>query len=221
MVLAKDLLELSNNLRRLVPEEIIVEATSEASTSALLPEEAAATREWAPQRQLQFAAGRLCARRALAQLGYSAAPIPFDAEGAPVWPCGVVGSISHKRQHCIVVVARPSAARSIGIDLERDVAEPDVVETEIVRRVCGTESERRQLKTLRRVTNSPGTLFLSAKEAFFKFQFPLTRANLDWTDVEVTFEDRGFQARAPGRGDVSCGTGVVAFGGGWLACICY
>lgn len=138
-----------------------------------------------------------------------------------MWPAGVVGSISHKRQHCIVVVTRSSAARSLGVDLERDITEPEEAEAEIVRRVCGTPSERHQATLLRGTVRSPGTLFLSAKEAFFKFQFPLTRTHLDWADVELSVEDRGFCARTTARASVPSGTGFYAFGAGWLATVCY
>jgi 4'-phosphopantetheinyl transferase EntD len=220
-VTTQQLGEIANALRRVLPAELIVEVTSEASVDALLPEEAAATRDWTPQRQLQFAAGRLCARRGLARIGCSPCPILFDTDGAPVWPPGVVGSISHKRQHCIAVIGRSSAVRSLGVDLERDIIEPAETEAEIARRVCGTASERRQASLLRGTVRSPGTLLLSAKEAFFKFQFPLTRTQLDWADVELRVEESQFQARATARTCVPNSTGVFAFAGGWLASVCF
>jgi 4'-phosphopantetheinyl transferase EntD len=120
-----------------------------------------------------------------------------------------------------VVVALSSAARSVGLDLERDVAESKEAEAEILRRVCGTAAERRQATLLRQTAKSPGTLFLSAKEAFFKFQFPLTRAQLDWADVEVNMEDHRFRARAPGRPGVPSGAGIQAVAAGWQASVCY
>ena len=221
MAPAEDLSELANCLRCVLPAETVVEVTTEASLDALLPDEAAATKEWAPQRQLQFAAGRLCARRALARLRYPAVPILFDAEGAPIWPSGVVGSISHKRQNCVVTVARSSRTRGLGVDLECHIAESRESEAEIVRRVCVKASERRQAKTLRGATKSPGTLFLSAKEAFFKFQFPLTGTLLSWADVEIIVGDRGFRARAPARSSFPSASGVIVSTGCWLAAVCF
>jgi 4'-phosphopantetheinyl transferase EntD len=79
---------------------------------------------------------------------------------------GAVGSVSHKRQHCIVAVASVAALSSIGIDLELDRVDPD--ELEIRRRVCRTASEQDQAQSLELITRSPGTLFLSAKESYFK-----------------------------------------------------
>ena len=51
-----------------------------------------------------------------------------------------------------------------------------------------------QAKTLIHMTASPGTLFLAAKEAFFKCQFPITHRRLDWDDVDVTIEGQGTAA---------------------------
>lgn len=211
---SRELQHLGDSLRRLMPSGVVVETSSGTSHEALLPEEAAATRGWTMARRHQFAAGRACARRALARLGHPASPLLFDGEGVPIWPSGAVGSISHKQQSCIVVVALSGAVSALGVDLEIDRDEPD--EGEIQRRVCLTATEQRQAAALRTTAKSPSTLFLSAKEAFFKCQFPLTHKYLDWGDVEVLFDSATFEATVISGGTVPKGQGAIALAGDWI-----
>lgn len=173
------------SLQGRLQDGIVVECGGDDAAGELFPEELVATNGWAPHRRLQFSIGRTLARRAVRRVGYEPAALLFGAKGEPLWPPGVVGSISHKRQCCIVIVASSARLRGVGVDLERD--ERGSEESSLVRRVCSSEREQVQLATLAATTPSPGTLFLAAKEAFFKFQFPITRAPLDWDDVEVSF----------------------------------
>ena len=63
----------------------------------LLPEERALVAGSSTARQAEFATGRHCARLALASLSprFDRMPVLADGRGAPVWPAGVVGSITH------------------------------------------------------------------------------------------------------------------------------
>ena len=75
-----------------VTEELDPRAVNEG----LLPEERGAVAKAVPKRVAQFTAGRVCARRALAQLGNTEpVPILMGEDRAPQWPAGYVGSISH------------------------------------------------------------------------------------------------------------------------------
>ena len=47
----------------------------------------------APRRE--FVTARICARRALAELGVADAAIPRGPAGSPIWPARVVGSLTH------------------------------------------------------------------------------------------------------------------------------
>ena len=61
----------------------------------LLPAERAALGQVVDGRRRDFAAGRHCARRALARLVGSPEPILSGPDREPVWPQGIVGSITH------------------------------------------------------------------------------------------------------------------------------
>ena len=50
--------------------------------------------------------GRACARAALANLGQGEAVIGIDEAGAPLWPAGVVGSITHTKGYAAALVAK-------------------------------------------------------------------------------------------------------------------
>jgi 4'-phosphopantetheinyl transferase EntD len=120
-------------------------------------------------------------------------PILVGEDRAPVWPPGIVGSISHCRGLCAVAVARSSRIASVGLDVE--TGEP--LSGDLLPLVV-TASESTQLGMLpqRDGLDWPKLLF-SAKEALYKCYYPLARSFLDFQDVEVLFAtDRdAFSAR--------------------------
>ncbi|QOJ24569.1 MAG: hypothetical protein HRU78_13700 [Gammaproteobacteria bacterium] len=47
------------------------------------------------KRQQDFCTGRFCAHQVLDKMGHKDTPLLADQNGAPLWPCGITGSISH------------------------------------------------------------------------------------------------------------------------------
>jgi enterobactin synthetase component D / holo-[acyl-carrier protein] synthase len=173
-------------------------------------EEEALVAGWATRRRAEFLSGRACARGVMAALGIPPTPIPFDADGVPCWPPGMVGSISHKRGFCVASGARSIQFASIGVDLECGALEPALTDE-----ICLPE-EAADLVTLRGWCDHPLTLVFSAKEAFFKCQYPVTRRFLRWRDVAVTF--RGSQFTVSVHGGAESGLrGRFGADGGWVA----
>lgn len=137
----------------------------------------------------QFTAGRVCARRALARLGVDArTPILQGEDRAPIWPDGFVGSITHTDSWCAAAVARASEVRAVGIDLEP--ATP--LKESVVNRTC-TPIERQWLAEVSDSGLMAKVVF-SAKEAFYKCQYPLTRAPLGFHAVALHLSDGLFEA---------------------------
>jgi 4'-phosphopantetheinyl transferase EntD len=135
-----------------------------------------------PRRRREFAAGRFCAKRALSRLGIEHVTLPIGPNHAPMWPPGIVGTISHTENACLAAVAWRSAVRSVGADVELD--EP--LEPELYPLIL-TDRELTWLKT--QPTTSRGRivrLIFSVKESFYKLQFPLTGRFLDFHDVEIS-----------------------------------
>ncbi len=158
-----------------------VEAVPRLVDGDLYPEEWEYIRGAAPRRRAEFGTARICARQALAAMGIPPlALVPRD-DRAPVWPPGVVGSITHTNGYCAVVVDRSPPLRSIGLDAEElRVLEPGV-STSIL-----TPREQSWLSAQPRSSQGDLTLlFFSAKEAFYKCQYPITGTFLEFPDVEI------------------------------------
>ena len=155
--------------------------------SRLKPEEARSVERAVPKRIKEFAAGRQCARRALAELGIVDVPIPVALDRQPVWPPGVVGSITHTAGLCAAVVAAATRFEALGVDTEVSGA----VKPELWDTICVAD-ERTWIGVL-----APGeraaavTLLFSAKEAFYKCQYPLLGERLSFEDLCVTVLEWG------------------------------
>ncbi|MFJ8081683.1 4'-phosphopantetheinyl transferase [Streptomyces sp. NPDC096205] len=158
-------------------------------TSALYPEEAALVAGAVDKRRREFAAVRLCARTALARLGVAPAPILPGERGAPGWPDGIVGSMTHCDGYRGAVVARSSSVVSIGVDAEPDGPLPEGIEESVM-----LPEERATLARLaaHRPDISWDRLMFSAKESVYKAWFPLTGRWLDFSECVIDFDaDRG------------------------------
>lgn len=149
----------------------------------LYPEELAYVAQAVPKRRAEFATVRRCAREALAELCIP--PIPFVPQelGAPRWPDGVIGTMSHGVDVCAAVVGRTLDVRSIGLDIEGSSPFDATLETS----VC-TLGERRACARFGVDHLAMVKLLFSAKEAFYKCQFPLTGKILDFLDVEIELD---------------------------------
>ncbi len=69
-------------------------------------------------RQVEWVGGRLAMGLLLQELGVRATPVLPDTHGAPTLPDGFAGSISHKRDLAVALVARAPGGLSLGVDLE-------------------------------------------------------------------------------------------------------
>ena len=184
--------------------------------TALFPEEEALVARATAKRRQEFAAGRECARSALAALDVAAMPILRGYRGAPQWPDGIVGSITHCAGYCAAAVARAEELVTIGLDAEPNAALPGGV-LELV----SQPAERARLRQL--AAASPGIgwdrLLFCAKEAVYKAWFPLTGRWLGFADADITISatDGTFSAHLQVPGPVVNGSPITGFTGSWLA----
>lgn len=174
-------------LRKLAPATVIVKAAFEPDwNTSMLPEEFPLVKSAVPKRQREFAAARNCARNALAALGEKPLPILSGARREPLWPEGVVGSITHCDDYCAAAVAYRSQIASLGIDVERNLPLPIDV-----RNVVTTSREQSDLDYLQSAMGSdadPATLVFSAKESLFKAWYPLTKTWLGFEDATLKMD---------------------------------
>jgi enterobactin synthetase component D len=144
----------------------------------LRAEERESLRGAAPRRLREFAAGRHCAREALAGLGLAGVAVPRRADRRPAWPAGVVGSISHSGGYCAAVVARRSGCSGLGFDAERWGR----VTPALWRRIA-TAPEVAWLRGLGGDADRAATLLFSAKEAFYKAQYARSERFVGFADA--------------------------------------
>lgn len=194
-------------IERLVPAMVVTVATSADLLEAeLFEEEERALGRAVDKRRREFVTGRACARRALERLGMPATAVASGAHGEPLWPRGVVGSITHCEHYRACAVARAQDARSLGID-----AEPHAPLPAGVLEAVASADERRALAAHGSGMCWDRVLF-SAKEAVFKAWYPLTRRGLAFDDVDVRIDRRCGTFRA----DVLVADGEPAeFHGRW------
>src|SRR4051812_40427195 len=71
------------------------EAFDDSAPAPLFPVEAELVAAAGTRRRAEFATARACARTALGKLGHAPVAVPRGDRGAPVWPAGIVGSLTH------------------------------------------------------------------------------------------------------------------------------
>jgi len=140
------------------------------------------------KRRIEFIAGRTMARRAIRQLGMDDAAIPVGDKREPMWPAGIVGSISHTLGFCGVAVALRDHVRGLGFDVER-VGD---VRLKLRRHIVSDAELSALQQALGDRAEHALALAFSGKESFFKYQYPLSRQWVGLLDVELRAEGDGF-----------------------------
>ncbi|MCF3963700.1 4'-phosphopantetheinyl transferase family protein [Streptomyces fuscigenes] len=158
---------------------------ADASGDVLFPEERAVVARAVDKRRREFTTVRDLARTAMAELGIAPAPLLPDQRGAPRWPSGLVGSMTHCDGYRAVAVARDTDVHAVGID-----AEPNAPLPEGVLAAVTLPAERARIAGL--LATHPGVawdrLVFSIKETIFKAWYPRTRYELDFAEADVTPE---------------------------------
>jgi 4'-phosphopantetheinyl transferase EntD len=136
--------------------------------------------------------GRAAAYRALRALGFSAPPAVLRGEGGmPLWPEGVVGSLTHSGGAAVALAGREPDIRAIGIDIQ--ALRPST------RDISGRIAVLREEEWLKEVEDEQllrTVLLFSAKESIYKALYPLGRRFFGFHSVELGWmpESRRFQA---------------------------
>lgn len=212
---------------RILPPSVRVAESRLDAQAPLFPAEEAAISRAAPARRREFVTVRACARKALEELGVEPVGIPPGLGGAPRWPAGVIGSLTHCEGFRAAAVARASQWRSLGIDAEPRAPLPDEVAS-----LVASPQERRALAVARAdaVTDAVmdartetaadvpwETVLFSGKESVYKAWYPLAGRFLDYPDVHLEVAaDGSFTARLLVPGAVVGGALLDRFEGRWL-----
>ncbi|MFD8522176.1 4'-phosphopantetheinyl transferase [Streptomyces capillispiralis] len=169
----------------LPPTVVAVEAYGDEGVDApLYPEEEALVARAVLKRRREFTAVRSCARRAMEKLGVPAHPVLPGERGAPIWPQGLTGSMTHCQGYCAAALVRAGDLASLGIDAEVHAPLPEGV--------LSTVALPEEVARVGRLTGElPAVhwdrLLFSAKEAVYKAWFPLTGKWLDFLEADIVF----------------------------------
>jgi 4'-phosphopantetheinyl transferase EntD len=160
---------------------VVAELRGPGIPALLMPAEAANLGRAVPSRVREFAAGRLCARRAMAEFGIVDCPVPAGRDRQPRWPGSMAGSITHTSDFCAAVVAERHNAAALGLDSEV-VGD---VKPGIWARICGPQESDWVRSLPAEEQPAAATLIFAAKEAFYKCQYTVVRERLEFADARV------------------------------------
>jgi 4'-phosphopantetheinyl transferase EntD len=199
-------------IEAVMPDTVVtVETRAELLPVELFPQEEAVVRSAVEKRRRDFVTGRACARLALERLGVDPGAIGSGPRGEPLWPAGVVGSITHCRVLRACAVARSREVRSVGVDAEvHEPLAPEVLEE------VSSSTERRALARAPNGVCLDRVLF-SAKEAIYKAWWPLAFRWLGFEDVALSLSvrERTFRGQLLVPGPKLNGRPLTEFCGRW------
>jgi 4'-phosphopantetheinyl transferase EntD len=203
-------------IEKILPATVAsAEAFADPPDALLFPEEEAVIRRAVDKRRREFTTARVCARRALEDLGLPPTPILPGERGAPQWPYGVVGSMTHCDGYRAAAVAWGTQVHAIGIDAEPHAPLPGGVLDTIA-----LAGELRRLEELRRTAPTVhwDRLLFSAKECVYKAWFPVTRRWLGFEEADLVLRRDGtFTARLLATGaTIPAGGPLTGFTGRWV-----
>ncbi|MBU7597465.1 4'-phosphopantetheinyl transferase superfamily protein [Streptomyces sp. P38-E01] len=202
-------------LDRVVPPSVRwAHAFEDCLDVELSPQERAVVAGAGARRKAEFATVRACARDALATLGCAPVPLLPGEYGAPQWPDGIVGSMTHCTGYRAAAVASAADVATLGIDAEPHEALPE--------RVLGAIARAEELAMVAALPTTEGIawdrVLFSAKEAVYKAWFPLARRWLHFREATVTIAPEGtFTARLHTSGPELFGRPLTSFDGRWTA----
>lgn len=146
---------------------------------ALVAEERAFAGSLTAIRRRTWVGGRVAMRHALSRVSIEVLPVLTDARGAPLLPPDIAGSISHKENLAVALVARDAAR--LGVDVEIDSARARDIASKVL-----TGDEVAELDGLEDHARGRAVLLrFSAKEAIYKAIDPFVRRYVGFKEVTV------------------------------------
>ena len=132
-------------------------------------------------RRQSYASARTCAHIAQCELGLPKAPVGRSDRGAPLWPDGVRGSLTHSE--ALAASCLTLSSRSVGIDIEHTGR----MSPGVARRVL-TDEELSRLDLDAPAGLDEATLLFSAKEAVYKAIFPIAGLYIGYQEVTLNVD---------------------------------
>ncbi len=133
------------------------------------------------KRKAEFLAGRYCANKSLSKLDIVDFSINTGDHGSPIWPSGIIGSISHCTNNAISVACRDGQFFGVGIDIE------SIISTETRNNIQHLILSEDEVLLLNQSENKSllFTIAFSVKESFFKAAYGTVRNYLNFDAVSI------------------------------------
>lgn len=133
------------------------------------------------KRLAEFVAGRSMARLAQEALGHMPQPVRIDDCGAPIWPAGLAGSISHSHGNCACLML-PEGLGHPGVDAEAIVSDAAFVSIE---KLVLSGRDKAKLRASALPHEVAATLCFSAKETLYKALYPTVQRFFGFAAAEL------------------------------------
>ncbi len=173
-------------IERILPGGVeSAELFADPADAELFPEEQLQIARAVARRRAEYASVRHCARTAMARLGVEPTALPKGDKGAPQWPRGLVGSMTHTDGYRAAALGFALQVRSVGIDAEQNGPLPEGVLGSV-----SLATERDRIAALDGAGAGPPGVHLdrvlfSAKESTYKAWYPLTHRWLGFEDADI------------------------------------
>jgi len=147
------------------------------------------------KRRAEFSTGRILAARALNLLDIPGQPIQRGSKNEPLWPAGVVGSITHTSHTCVVAIAHDYVCSGIGIDVEKC----DANVSNLAHLILRPDELDKLFDQSGEQYDDAVRLTFSAKESVFKSVFALLGRFIEFEEVclEINRTRQTFTATSP------------------------
>lgn len=168
----------------LLPAEVVTVVTKDHHIDGqLYPEEGTLIVKAVEKRKREYTAGRLCAHKALSQLGIHNFPVLTGKNRDPLWPPNIIGSITHCENYCAAAVAKQGRIRGIGIDIEP----AEEISNDIIDMVCRTAEKNWCNQHSKDIDSHWPKVIFSVKESIYKCFYPILQRYVDFHEVQVQF----------------------------------
>ncbi|MBY3301076.1 4'-phosphopantetheinyl transferase superfamily protein [Rhizobium laguerreae] len=132
-------------------------------------------------RRAEFTAGRYCALNVLSNLRSDSDEVRIGPHGEPVWPDGVVGSITHSGDLAIAAATLVTLHRGLGVDFEH------VIKSEAIAEIESIVLTPNEINFCRKCIDFSYTvtLLFSCKESVSKAIFKYVGRYMDFKEIEL------------------------------------
>jgi 4'-phosphopantetheinyl transferase EntD len=137
-------------------------------------------------RAQSYILGRTATKLALNKIGLPA-PVGREENGEPIWPPGIMGSLSNKGDLAVAAVAKADLSKGLGLDLELALSDLKILDK--------VSKPDEKLWISEKDSELRLTQLFSAKEALYKAIFPTKKTFFGFQDAELIPYPNGFGCR--------------------------